>query len=84
MAIKKWFERCSGILQQITSKDLSNTIFGFGLCCWLIPCVFLNKQTKGFFLNNHASRQVTSDKWYIVTLNLQPREERLEKELQLN
>ena len=47
--------------QRITFKNLSNIIFGFSLCFWLIQCAYLNKQTEGIILSNHSPRQVASD-----------------------
>ena len=49
----------------------------------VIPFAFLNKQTEGVILSNHSPRQVTSDKWYIVTwgpvLNLKTKAEKFEE-----
>ena len=56
--------------QRITFKNLSNIIFGFSLCFWLIQCAYLNKQTEGIIRSNHSPRQVASDEWYILTWSL--------------
>ena len=37
-------------------------MFGFSLCCWLIPCTFGNKQTEGIILSNQSARTVAIDK----------------------
>ena len=44
------------------ATDLLLNIFGFSLFCWLITCVFVNKQTEGIILSNHSP-------WHVAVIS---------------
>ena len=57
----QWFSVILQLAQ--ATKDLSNIIFGFSLYCLLIPCTFVNKQTKGIIISNHSPETMASGNW---------------------
>ena len=73
------------MLEQAMNNLKRSIKYNFWFMLLLIPCAFLNKQTKGIILSNPSHRQLASDKQEIVTwnppMNLKPEAEKFEERM---